>query len=582
MSAYSRAVDRLDDPFPTTSRYRALDAIASGGMATVYVGTLRGPNGFERRVAIKRAHRHLLGDPRTRKMMLEEARIASRVDHPNVVGVRDVEDLDGELLLVMDYVEGASLSRLLADGPLPPRVAGRILLDAANGLCAVHALADSGETGMRIIHRDVSPSNILVGIDGTSRLADFGIAKGAACPVVAAHETYSGALRGKPGYMSPEYLSSGVATPMLDVFAMGIVAWEILTARRLFRGATDAETSARVQSGSVRPPSELAADVTRELDAVVFQALERDPKKRCTARELARGLENALNHAGLLGARREVTALVRERCADAIRERRERIRAAVASSPELRLTPSSGRFPIDAQSSARTGRESGTPRARPAARDLAGSISTSKRRAWPAKIGMVTAMLCGVALAVFGARASFHSSVAAAQARVVAPASAAAAPAIAATSETASVLAPAPAVATSVTALTAAALDAPSLPLKPPVVDVTSLPRSAAPASVAPAAVAPPPPLDCEGLSERAEARRAAGDLVGAEALYKQAIALNSRYLPARIAVADLEWEQGRTARARGAYRSLVEQFAPEMLAPRVFTRGAQNESDPE
>lgn len=318
--------------FPKSSRYRVHAAIASGGMATVYVGALHGPNGFERRVAIKRAHAHLLRDPTTRRMLVEEARLASRMNHPNVVGVRDVEENAGELFLIMDYVEGASLSRLLVQAPMPGRVAGRIVLDAAIGLAAVHALSETGEERLEIVHRDVSPANILVGVDGTARLSDFGIAKNALSipwqPNTAIH-----ARRGKPAYMAPEYLTTGVATPKLDVFALGIVAWESFTGQRLFRAGTDAETTERVLAGPIPRPSEIATELTPGIDGAIMRALERDPAKRSTAHELASQLESALQAAGLLGTRREVELLVTARFGASIRARRKKIREASTTAP---------------------------------------------------------------------------------------------------------------------------------------------------------------------------------------------------------------------------------------------------------
>jgi serine/threonine-protein kinase len=308
---------------PASSRYRILAAIGSGGMATVFAGSLHGPNGFERRVAIKRAHSRLLAEPGTRQMLLQEARIASRMEHPHVVGVRDVEEIDGEILLVMDYVEGASLAALLAGGHLPLRVAGRILLDVAIGLTAVHDLAGGPESSP-IVHRDVCPANILVGLDGSARLADFGIARATDWP----HNTPAGTRRGKPAYMAPEYVLSGIATPKADVFALGIVAWETLTSERLFCSETALETMDRVLKRAIPAPSALASKVSPALDAAVLGALERDPWRRASAREFAVGLEVALRERDLVGTRREVELAVSQRCADAIRERRRRIREA--------------------------------------------------------------------------------------------------------------------------------------------------------------------------------------------------------------------------------------------------------------
>src|ERR1700722_15465734 len=173
-------------PSPTDSgtggsRYELLAKIAAGGMATVYVGRLRGSAGFSRTVAIKRAHPHLLEDPAYKAMLVDEAHLASRLHHPNVVAVLDVEELGGELSLVMDYVEGAALSDLTdrgraQDRRLPARIAVRVALDACAGLHPAHELCDEDGKPLRLVHRDVSPHNILVGLAGMARLSDFGIA----------------------------------------------------------------------------------------------------------------------------------------------------------------------------------------------------------------------------------------------------------------------------------------------------------------------------------------------------------------------------------------------------------------------
>ncbi|MFO0676959.1 MAG: protein kinase [Polyangiaceae bacterium] len=333
----------FEDGPPSSSRYRIITKIASGGMATVYVGCLQGPAGFERIVAIKRAHPHLLEDPSFKQMLIAEAQLAARTDHPNVVGVKDVEDLGGELLLIMDYVEGAALSSLLTDaehGVLPPRIATRVILDACEGLQAVHDLTDTGGEALGIVHRDISPQNILVGVDGTSRVADFGIAKKASSSAWSQH-TAAGTLRGKPGYMAPEYIATGTATPLVDVFALGVVAWEAFTRRRLFRGQNDLESLELVRRGRIPRPSEFAPTVGPEVDAVVLRALGRDPATRFqSAREFGEALEAAGRREDLIATIAEVRAFVALRTSSALQKRRAEVRAhtsgaiPVASAPK--------------------------------------------------------------------------------------------------------------------------------------------------------------------------------------------------------------------------------------------------------
>ena len=204
-------VDPRARPPRSSSRLRLLLRIASGGMGTVYLGRQRGPAGFQRLVAIKRAHPHLLEDTSVVRMLAREARLASLVRHPNVVGVTDVEVSDGELLLVMEYVEGGLLAEVVAGELLPIGVALRIILDACEGLDAVHRTLDERGRLLGLVHRDVSPQNILVGVDGVARIADLGIAR------PSAGQGTTTVVRGKPSYMAPEYVSTAKATAATDV-----------------------------------------------------------------------------------------------------------------------------------------------------------------------------------------------------------------------------------------------------------------------------------------------------------------------------------------------------------------------------
>ena len=267
--------DVTSGPERGSSRFRLLLKIASGGMGTVYLGHQRGAAGFQRLVAIKKAHPHLSEDDNVARMLVTEARLASLVRHPNVVGVTDVDDANGELLLVMEYVEGASLSELIGSSrPMSLGVAMRIILDSCEGLEAIHRAEDEEGASLGLVHRDVSPQNVLVGVDGVARLADFGIAR------ASASENTTGVLRGKPSYMSPEYAASAKATPTSDVFALGVVAWETLTQRRLYKGLNDVDAAERVRLGRVALPSSVRPGIPRELDQVILTALAGNPEER--------------------------------------------------------------------------------------------------------------------------------------------------------------------------------------------------------------------------------------------------------------------------------------------------------------
>ncbi len=274
-------------------RYVLCDEIASGGMAAVHLGRLVGPVGFSRTVAIKRLHAPFARDPEFVSMFLDEARLAARISHPNVVSTVDVVATDGELFLVMDYVQGESLSRLVrALLPLgqriPPKVALSIMCDALYGLHAAHEAKDENGEALGIVHRDVSPHNIMVAKDGVARVLDFGIAKAAS----RAGSTREGELKGKLSYMSPEQLRHEPVDRRTDVFAASIVLWEILTGERLFRGDDAGAIVMRVLGDSIRPPSERFSEISPQLDAIVLRGLARDPARRfATAHAMATELE---------------------------------------------------------------------------------------------------------------------------------------------------------------------------------------------------------------------------------------------------------------------------------------------------
>ena len=270
-------------------RYAIYDKIAQGGMASVHLGRLRAAAGFSRTVAIKRLHPHLSEEPEFLKTIVDEARLAARISHPNVVPTIDVVSGAGELLIVMEYVRGESLSRLLraaiARGGRPPfAVTSAIVLGALHGLHAAHeATSDRGEA-LGIVHRDVSPQNILVGVDGVARIIDFGVAKAAG----RLQTTREGVIKGKVAYMAPEQLAATETTRRVDVYAMGVVLWELLVGRPLFRADSDAALVGVVMAGKVEPPSTLVPDLPSGLDALVMTALSREAADRfASAQEMA-------------------------------------------------------------------------------------------------------------------------------------------------------------------------------------------------------------------------------------------------------------------------------------------------------
>jgi serine/threonine-protein kinase len=278
-----------------SGRYAIYDEIAAGGMATVHLGRLLGPVGFGRTVAIKRLHPHLAREPEALTMFLDEARLAARIRHPNVVPTLDIVTTSGgPPFLVMEYVQGESLARLLASvrakrQRVPVPVAASIVVGMLHGLQAAHeARGERGES-LGIIHRDVSPQNVIVGQDGVARLLDFGVAKAAG----RLQTTREGRFKGKLAYTAPEIMRGGKAAPTADIYSAAVVFWEVLAGVRLFEGESDASVIERVLFAGVPAPSHRAGHVPAGLDQVVLRALARDPARRfATAREMARAIES--------------------------------------------------------------------------------------------------------------------------------------------------------------------------------------------------------------------------------------------------------------------------------------------------
>ncbi|MCK6536661.1 MAG: serine/threonine protein kinase [Polyangiaceae bacterium] len=277
-------------------RYVLYDEIASGGMATIHLGRMIGQVGFARTVAIKRLHPHFAKDPEFVAMFIDEARLAAGIRHPNVVSTLDVVALEGDLFLVMEYVEGDSLSHLVKrvhtrDQRIPPGVVSGIVSNVLYGLHAAHTAMDERGEALSIVHRDVSPQNILVGVDGVARVVDFGVAKAARRIM----ETEAGRIKGKFRYMAPEQVRADKVDHRVDVFAAGIVLWEALVGRGLFVADEPMRTMSLVLEHPIPPPSSLVPGILPDVDAVVAKALSRNLAERyASAREMAIDLENAL------------------------------------------------------------------------------------------------------------------------------------------------------------------------------------------------------------------------------------------------------------------------------------------------
>src|SRR4051812_1737471 len=293
--------------YRTIGRYRVYSELASGGMATVHLGCMLGPAGFSKVVAIKCLHARFALEAEFVAMFLDEARLTSSIHHPNVVASLDVVTEQGELLVVMEYIHGESLAALLRTskqaGELPPLpVVTRVVCDALEGLHAAHVASLAGRC-LNIVHRDVSPQNIMVGADGNSRVLDFGIAQAA----IRSRVTASGTVKGKIAYMSPEQLQNQGVDARTDIFAAGVVLWEALTGKRLFFAPDPRETVSRLLNSIILPPSAIVPELPSELDRVVLKALERDPEQRFQS---AHDFAEALRKATVEGSRRAVSEWV--------------------------------------------------------------------------------------------------------------------------------------------------------------------------------------------------------------------------------------------------------------------------------
>jgi hypothetical protein len=326
------------DPFASSlagrklGRYEVLARLASGGMAGVYVARAIGVAGFERLFAIKVLHPHLAHEEEFISMFLDEARLAARIRHPNVVPTIDISDTpDAGFYLVMEYIEGDHLGALLQKAwklgkRLPFPVTLRVVVDALEGLAAAHNLTDESGRRLQLVHRDISPHNVMVSTDGVARITDFGVAKAE----VRLSTTREGQFKGKLAYMAPEHASNGDADQRSDLFSMAIILWESLAGRRLFRAENHAATLNKICLEPI--PSLSSVDAGLALfDPLLAKALARDPNDRFqSAEEFAEAVEEAAPMLGGLAKAREVAQLVREYAAEKLSRDSDLIRSAIA------------------------------------------------------------------------------------------------------------------------------------------------------------------------------------------------------------------------------------------------------------
>jgi serine/threonine-protein kinase len=318
-------------------RYALYGEIASGGMATVHFGRLLGPVGFSRTVAIKRLHAQFAKDPEFVAMFLDEARLAGRIQHPNVVATLDVVALEGELFLVMEYVQGESLAKLLGTmhkrgGSIPYKIVASIIAGVLYGLHAAHEATDERGQPLSIVHRDVSPQNVLVGVDGVARVLDFGVAKAAG----RMQATREGEIKGKLAYMPPEQMKGASMDRRTDVYAAAVVFWEALTARRLFDGEHAGVIFTKVMNGEVERPSRIIPGVPPIVDEIILRGLDRDLGRRyATARDMAMDIEDRIG----VASPRQVAEWLEKVAGDALSRRAVRVKQieSLSTPPPMQL-----------------------------------------------------------------------------------------------------------------------------------------------------------------------------------------------------------------------------------------------------
>jgi len=320
-------------------RYRVVDEIGIGGMASVHLARMDGPGGFQKWVAIKRIHPHLVEDQTFIHMFLDEARIAARISHPNVATVFDLGEHEDTYWIAMEYLHGEPLREVMRrteeiGAPMPPEIACRVIADAAEGLHAAHELLGKNGEKLGLVHRDVTPHNLFVTYDGNTKVVDFGIAKFSS----RMSSTRAGTLKGKLAYMSPEQVHGEGIDRRTDIFALAVVLWELTTGQRLFRMESDLDTLAKVQECNVPRPSSIVRGYPIDLEKIVMKALSKNRGERFkSAREFSRALQSLLMRRGLFIASDEVCAYMKQIFDDRIKKREAHLRWAAEVTQTINI-----------------------------------------------------------------------------------------------------------------------------------------------------------------------------------------------------------------------------------------------------
>ena len=298
----------------TLGRYVLDRKLATGGMAEIWVAHQDGPAGFQKDVVLKKILPHLAEDQKFIDMFLDEARLAAQLTHPNIVQIFDLGEADGEHFLAMEFIDGRDMQAIIdravtVDQAFSPAIAARIVADACTALDYAHNFTNREGTHIQLVHRDVSPQNILVSKDGIVKLVDFGVAKAA----TSTHKTQTGAVKGKLSYMSPEQISGKLVDARSDLFALGIVLYELVTGRRPFGHESELLAITAILNEQPPRPGEVIGSLPAELEQIIFRALEKDPADRFqSASEMQLALEQTLQHMGTILTSREVRSYIED------------------------------------------------------------------------------------------------------------------------------------------------------------------------------------------------------------------------------------------------------------------------------
>jgi eukaryotic-like serine/threonine-protein kinase len=328
----------------TLGRYELLLPIAKGGMAQVWAARLHGSRGFQKLVAVKTILAGSVDNDRMEQMFLEEAQLASQIHHPNVVGTLDLGEHAGVLYLVMEWVEGEPLSAVMAkaagSGGVPLAIGVNLIGQACQGLSAAHDLRDENGALLGVVHRDVSPQNLLVTYSGTAKVVDFGIAKATS---KSSALTEAGEIKGKFSYMAPEQVRGLALDCRADLFALGIVLYAITTGRHPFRGEHPAQTVQNIcAERGPTPPSAFITDYPAALEQVVLKALAKDPEHRFeSATAMLTALEKAMPGPLEASFEKQVAAYLKQLFGNRASERRAALRVAQESADRTRAESSS-------------------------------------------------------------------------------------------------------------------------------------------------------------------------------------------------------------------------------------------------